>query len=133
MAKVKYIPCDIYKRGITVFIGSVQELKRWVQHEYKDESEKCFVNMIEHLPETSSSAASFNYNNMDGQGIVHIYKFPRTPKEIATLEHELLHATFHVLNFCNVLYDSESNNESFTYLLEHLTRCALEKEGYKNV
>ena len=133
MAKVKYIPCEIYKRGITVFIGSVQELKRWVQHEYKDESEKCFVNMIEHLHETSLYAASFYYNNMDGQRIVHIYKIPRTPKEIATLEHELLHATFHVLNFCNVLYDSESNNESFTYLLEHLTRCALEKEGYKNV
>ncbi len=133
MAKVKYIPCDIYKRGITVFIGSVQELKRWVQHEYKDESEKCFVNMIEHLPETSSSAASFNYNNMDGTGIVQIYKFPRTPKEIATLEHELLHATFHVLNFCHVEYCIDGSNEAFTYMLEHLTRWALEKEGYNEV
>ena len=34
MAKVKYIPCDIYKRDITVFLGSLDELKRWVKSEY---------------------------------------------------------------------------------------------------
>jgi hypothetical protein len=85
MAKVKYIPCDIYKRGISIFIGSLKEFKAWVKKEY------------------------------------------------VALAHELLHATFHVLNFCHVEYSYDGNNESFTYLLEHLTRWALEKDGYENV
>jgi hypothetical protein len=39
--------------------------------------------MIEHLPETSSSAASFNYNNTDGQGIVHKIQLKETQKSLA--------------------------------------------------
>lgn len=131
MAKVKYIPCDIYKRGISVFIGTLDEFKTWVKKEYTDKEEKDFVRMVLGLEECGM--ASFNYNNMDGQGVVLISNYPETPKEHAALEHELLHATFHVLNFCHVEYCIDGSNEAFTYMLEHLTRWALEKEGYNEV
>ena len=62
--------------------------------------------------------------------MVLIPKYPETPKERAALVHELLHATFHILNFCHVEYTYDGNNEHFTYLMEHLTRCALETEWY---
>ncbi len=133
MAKVKYIPCDIYKRGISIFIGSLKEFKAWVKREYTDGTDKGFAEMVEKLDEDNVGMASFNYNNQDGQGVVLIPKYPSNPKEYAALAHELLHATFHVLNFCHVEYSYDGNNESFTYLLEHLTRWALEKDGYENV
>ena len=132
MAEVKYIPCDIYKRGIWVFVGSLDELKSWVEKEFTYEDEKEFVDMVLGLKKRNEMA-SFNYDMLNGQGVVHIYKFPTDPKEYAALSHELLHATFHVLNFCNVEYAYDGNNEAFTYLLEHFMRNALEREGYKVV
>lgn len=34
MAKVKYIACDIYKRGIDVFIGTPQEFIKWCKNTF---------------------------------------------------------------------------------------------------
>ena len=39
MAKVKYIRCDIYKRGISVFIGSPEELRAWCQKTYNEDKD----------------------------------------------------------------------------------------------
>ena len=133
MAKVKYIPCDIYKRGISVFIGSLDEFKTWVENDYTAEEEKEFVDMVMGLKVEYCGMASFNYDNCNGQGVILIPRYPETPKEYAALVHELLHATFHVLNFCHVDYTIDGSNEAFTYLMEHLTRNTLELEGYKEI
>lgn len=132
MAKHKYISCDIYKRGIWVFIGSLDELKLWVKREFTYEDEKEFVDMILGLKQRNE-LASFNYDNNNGQGVVHIYEHPTTPKGYAALVHELLHATFYILNFCGVEYAYDGSNEAYTYLLEHLTRNALESKGYEEI
>ena len=133
MAKVKYIPCDIYKRGISVFIGNLDEFKAWVKKDYTDEEEQEFVDMVMGLKEENCGMASFNYDNCNGQGVILIPKYPDSPKERAALAHELLHATFHILNFCRVEYAYDGSNEPYTYLMEHLTRNALELEGYEDV
>lgn len=133
MAKVLYIPCDIYKRGISVFIGGLDDFKAWVKKEYTDDSEQEFVSMVMELNEGNVGMASFNYDNQNGQGVILVPKFPDTPKEYAALVHELLHATFHILNFCHVDYTIDGSNEAFTYLMEHLTRNALEKERYSEL
>jgi hypothetical protein len=132
-AKVKYIPIDIYKRYIYIFIGSLDEFKLWVKNTYIYDEEKDFVNMVLGLTEDSIGMASFNWDSAGGTGAVLIPKMPKTPKETAALIHELMHATFWVLDFCHVDYDPNGSNEAFTYLMEHLTRNALEKEGYKDV
>lgn len=130
MAKVKYIPCDIYKRGIEMFIGSPKELKEYCQKNYnEDEDDREFNYSLEHC---SYGLADFHYGN--GYGIVRIPKFPSTPEEIAYTTHELLHATMWILWYCGVEYNNDNiNNESYTYLLEHLVRNALEKKGYEDV
>jgi len=46
MAKVKYVRCDPYKRGIHVFIGSLEELKKWVATEYSYPGEEDFRNYV---------------------------------------------------------------------------------------
>ena len=132
-AEVKYIPIDIYKRCIYIFIGSLDEFKLWVKNTYTYDKEKEFVEMVLRLTENSIGMASFNWDSAGGTGVVLIPKMQKTPKETAALIHELMHATFWVLAFCHVDYDPNGSNEAFTYLMEHLTRNALEKEGYKDV
>ena len=132
-AKVKYIPIDIYKRYIYVFIGALDEFKSWVKATYTYDIEKQFVEMVLGLSEDSIGMASFNWDLKGGTGAVLIPKMPKTPKETAALIHELMHATFWVLDLCHVDYDHRGNNEAFTYLMEHLTRNALEEEGYNEV
>ena len=132
-AEVKYIPIDIYKRYIYIFIGSLDEFKSWVKTTYTYDIEKQFVEMVLGLTEDSIGMASFNWDSAGGTGAVLIPKMPKTPKETVALIHELMHATFWVLDLCHVDYDPRGNNEAFTYLMEHLTRNALEKEGYNEV
>ena len=132
-AEVKYIPIDIYKRCIYIFIGSLDEFKLWVKNTYTYDEEKQFVEMVLRLTKDSIGMASFNWDSAGGTGVVLIPKMPKTPKETAALIHELMHATFWVLDFCHVDYDPNGSNEAFTYLMEHLTRNALEKENYKDV
>ena len=134
MAEVKYIHCDIYKRGIHVFIGSLEELKEWVVKEYDASDEEDFRNFVLETKPMPKAMAQFFYSYSNGNGVALIPKFPKTPKEIASVSHELLHATFLILNYCYVEYNDEScGNEAFTYLHEHLLRNALEKEGYERV
>lgn len=130
MAKVKHIPCDIYKRGITVFIGSPKELILWSKKTYnEDEDDKEFNHSLEHC---SYGLADFHYGN--GYAIVRLPKFPKKPEEIAYMTHELLHATMWMLWYCGVGFDTSTiNNEAYTYLLEHLVRNTLELNGYEDV
>ena len=124
-SKFLRIDCDVYKRGIVVFVGRLSDMQAWVVENYPYDDEKEFVEMVVNLKDTGIVAASFSFNNVNGEGIVFLRKFPKSPKEVAELAHELLHATFHVMNFCRVEYTYDGSNEAFTYLFEHLMRNAL--------
>lgn len=131
MAKYKYVPVDIYKRGIHIFIGSRTELRRWANKYFEDDKE--YRDLIELINETEvkSEAAVFWYNKSTGDGIIEIPKFPYTSKEIAYCTHECLHATCNLLDFVGVEYVPNGSNESFTYLLEHFVYNLLNKDTYK--
>lgn len=126
MAKYKYIPCDIYKRGVNVFIGTPDEMQAWAKKRYTEDEYKDFLKELEEC--------SYGYADThlyDGSIIVRIPLFPKSPAEIAALEHELLHATFYLLSYSGIQYDASSPNEAFTYLLEWLTREVLTEENYE--
>lgn len=128
MAKHKYIPCDIYKRGITVFIGNKEEFIKYCEQTYnEDEEDEAFIYSIKTC---SYGYADFHFGN--GYGIVRIPDFPQKPIEIAATAHELLHATQWMLWYCGVEYENKNcTNEAYTYLHEHLVRNAFEEDGYK--
>lgn len=130
MAKAKYIPCDIYKRGITVFIGNPKELILYCKKTYnEDKDDEEFNYSLEHC---SYGLADFHYGN--GYAVVRLPKFPKKPEEIAYTTHELLHAAMWILWYCGVeISNSTINNEALTYLLEHLVRNTMESTGYEDV
>lgn len=132
MAQQKYIPIDVYKRCIHIFIGSLDEFKKWAKDYYTDEEDQDFLNCVLKT-EQGFAHARFFFNYKVGTGVVLTPIFPDNEIEIAALSHELLHATFFIANYCGLEYSYDGSNEHFTYLHEHLVRNALEKEGYKDV
>lgn len=135
MAQHKYIPCDIYKRGIHVFVGTVEEFGKWMTFYFnQDEDKKNFAQATQRWIDNGNYGdASFHCNSECGEGVILIPQFPKNPKQIAALSHECLHATFFVMDESGIEYFRDTNNEAFTYLLEHLMRNALEDWGYENV
>lgn len=131
MAIYKFIDCDIYKRYISVFIGSRNDFKKWVEDTYGNDKEyQDLVELVSQSPKRTE-LASFWYNNKTGDGIIELPKFPTTPKDIAAIAHECFHAACQILDYCHIDYYPEGNNESFAYLIEHLVFNVLHKNDYK--
>ena len=128
MAKQKYINCDIYKRGVSVFIGSYKEMLAWAKKEFTNPIYKDF---LESMEEAREGDADSHYDQ--GSCIVRIKSFPKTPEEISLLDHELLHATFYILDYSGVTFIHGDPNEAYTYLKEYLMCQALTPEGYEEV
>ena len=125
----QYIPCDIYKRGVTVFLGSYDELLKYVKEIYIDKDDDDDIEFYNRMKNLRGGAADFHAG--DGYIIVRLPKFPETPDEIADAEHELLHATFWMLDDCGV--QESSPYEEHTYLLSWLTLNALTKDKYEEI
>lgn len=130
MAKWKYIRSDTYRRGITIFIGNSEEYVDFLKNSsYKDDEE--LIERATNIRNRNALACCYNDNN-EGQSIIYLPFFPSTPARIACLGHEILHAVFHILDWCGVKY-SEESEEAFTYLYEFFLNRALTEKGYKDV
>lgn len=129
MAKYKIIPIDLYRRDITVFIGSHDEFKEWVTSYRVPSSLEQLVETIVYSDD--DSIASYWYNKNNGNGIIELPFHPKSPEEIATATHEALHATFHMADYVGIQYVVGGSNESFTYLLEYLTKNILDYNNYE--
>lgn len=135
MAQVKYIRCDIYKRGVHVVIGTHEQMmkyakKEWEESKYKDD----YKDFIESLKKDTGGYATTYFGA--GECLVLLPSFPNNPKDIAVAAHEMLHATDYILWFCGINRSETGNdfsNEAFSYLLEHLLKNTLEKQGYESI
>lgn len=135
----KYIHCDVYKHGVVVFIGNCDDLRKLVNKVYKDPQVRDLVMCVNKYCTdenyVSNNISARCYNSDSGQFIVHLpsFSFTYDPTEISNLSHELLHATFLMLDYIGIEYAYNGNNEAYTYLNEFLLREALTKKGYKKV
>lgn len=136
----QYIHCDVYKHGVSVFIGDCASLRKWAKKVYNEPNEKDLIQAIE-LSCTdenyfdNSVAARCYSSSSSGQFVVHLpsFSFSYNPEEISCLSHELLHATFLMLDFIGIEYKYDGNNEAYTYLHEYLLKHALLEKYYKKV
>ena len=140
MGKYKYIHCDPYKRGVSVFIGDCESLKKWARKFYNRPDEKDLIEQLEGYCNedryTNKDIAASTYSsNISGHQLVHLptFSFEYNPSEISNLTHELLHAALNILDYVDVEYRYGGTNEPYTYLLEFLLKQALTEKGYKNV
>lgn len=133
MAKYKLITVNIFKRGIMIYIGNHNTFVRFVKEYFKDDSS--YEDLVNFIRDSNydNPAASCWFNRNTGEAIIELKRFPKTPSEIAIATHECLHAVIHVLYFCGVDFVPDGNNETYTYLLEHLVKNLLENKDYINI
>lgn len=129
MGKYKYIRTNVYRRGIAIFIGSREELLDFTKKAYTNEE---LISQVKNDLNKDSSIGTCYIEDL-GQSLIWIPKFPRTVSQISALAHEVLHATFTLLDFVGVEYRYEGPNEPYTYLFEYFLTRALTEKGYKNV
>ena len=131
MAKIKYVDVDIYKTGVTIFVGTHKEFIKYTKNmaskydEYKD---------IVSLAEDRESAASFYWDAESRTLIVEVTSLKFNYSKLGEVVHELDHAAFYILDECGVYYGPEDGSkEAHTYLLELLVKGTFNKEGYEVV
>ena len=128
MAKYKDIKVDIFKRYVTVFIGSKQELYNYVvNYNYGVDLVKSVKDVIE------EDSPGMTFYNSSGISLIYIENEPTTPESISILGHEVLHAVFHLFGYVGVDFIDNSSNETFTYAFDYILKRALTKKGYKDV
>lgn len=129
MAKFKTITIDLYKRDITVFIGSHEDFKEWIASYNVPSSWEQLVETV--VQSDDRALASYWYNNNNGNGIIELPKHPETNNEIAVAAHECLHATMRALSYIGIsCYDNEPN-EPYTYMLEYILEKVLDYKDYE--
>lgn len=129
MAKYKCIRIELYKRDITVFIGSHEEFKEWIKTNDCTETWRDIINQI--LESDDNAEASYWRDAINGNGIIELHYHPKSPEEIAVAAHECLHATMRILSFIGIpCFDNEAN-EPYTYLLEYILEQVLDFNNYK--
>lgn len=130
MAKYKVIPIDVYKRDITVFIGTHDEFKEWVaSYNVPTNWEQLIESII--YSDDDNAAGSYWYNNKNGNGIIELPVHPQSKEDIGVAAHECLHCVMHILSYVNIPCIPNEANETYTYLLEHLLVKVLDYNDYK--
>ena len=126
MAKMKTIPCDIYRWNVQVFLGSHEEFRKYVHKKYREDKE-----LLDIVDNEAPGIGDF-YRSPD-MLMIRIGGFPTTPKEIGVASHEALHAAMDILKWAGVHFESSSIDETLTYLQEWILTNILTKKGYKKV
>lgn len=138
-SRYKYIYCDVWKCGVSVFIGNNTDLLKWAKKFYKEPEEQDMIQSIEQYGSgtdyKTKRVAGRIYYSESGQWVIHIpsFSFDYDPVAISNLSHELEHATYGILDFVGMQYRYGGNNEAYTYLHEFLLKNALREKGYKEV
>ena len=131
MAKFKIIHIYIYKRNITVFIGSHDEFKAWIA---TCDVPTSWEQLVEAVVESEdNSEASYWYNSNNGNGIIELKKHPETTEEICIAVHECLHCVMRILSYIGIPYVEYAANEAYTYLLEYILTNVLDYKNYELV
>ena len=131
MAKIKYVDVDIYKTGVTIFVGTHKE---FIKYTNDMASKYDYYKEIVSLAEDRESAASFYWDAESRTLIVEVTSLKFNYRTLGEVVHELDHAAFYILDECGVYYGPEDGSkEAHTYLLELLVRGTFNKEGYEVV
>ena len=139
-SKYKYIHCNPYKRGVSVFIGDCESLKKWARKFYNRPDERDLIEQLEEYCNENryiknNVCASTYESSVCGHQLIHLpkFSFKCDVTEISNLSHEVLHAVLAILDYVGVEYVRNGTHETYAYLHEYILKEALTEKGYKNV
>ena len=138
--KYKYIHCDPYKRGVSIFIGDCESLKKWARKFYNRPDEKDLLEQLnkycneERYNDTDVCASTYE-SSISGHQLIHLpeFSFKYDATEISNLGHEVFHAVTAILDYAGVDYVYKGTHEPQAYLYEYVLKEALIEKDYKKV
>ena len=134
MAKIKYVDVDIYKTGVTIFVGTHSEFIKYLKDMASKYDECKEIVPLAEDSRYNTSVASFYRDAESRTLIVEVTSLKFNYRTLGEVIHELDHAAFYILDECGVYYGPEDDGkEVHTYLLELLVRGTFNKEGYEVV
>lgn len=123
---MKRKPLDVFKINVPVYdvvlyvlVGDRGDANSWISRKYNLKEDSLNPRWDYQFTSVDFSIGSSDY-------IIFMKEFQCEGGEIATLAHEVLHATFRILDnagFC----PSTDSEEAYTYLLTHLLSAVLHK------
>lgn len=122
MAKVKHIECKMFESSVYIFIGKTVELKSYIENVIP-EKYRIILEDLEDLEESRYDGVTYYCGNIC---IIRVNNF----SDLSILIHELMHATYRILNIHDINLD-HSTNEVYAYMIGYLTKEALNKKDYE--
>lgn len=120
------VSVDIYPFDIWFFFGDVEiSFEKLKEYLTKKELKK-FKNFVS---EQDGNGGGF-YHTESKKSVIQLYNIPKNNLDICILNHEILHATFKILDNVGIYY-SYSSEEAFTYLFDYLCNKVYEKLNLK--
>lgn len=112
----------LFDFGVRFLVGDFDATAKYVAWFWEDEDAEAFANdsNIGYLPRGKC------FYRTGFVPIIWISKVPESPREYATLSHEIIHALFHLFDWANVPIDN-STEEVFAHAEAHLVNGFLKK------
>ena len=117
------IPTHIYPRGVMFSFG--QSNKELIKS----------MNRYKMTPITNIDLqdGDFGYfKDCSYNGLIRMPSIPFTPKEYSTLQHEICHFVFSILDYIGVQLEIHKSEEAYTYLIGYITEKVYDKINLLN-
>lgn len=119
--KTFLIHADPYPFDILFHYGSYKSLLKNIKN--YDISKKDFKSLEKDI---NAKAKSFCWKFNGGQHLVWSKEVPKTNVDISVMIHEIFHAVSDIMGDVGILHETKGSNEAFAYLLENITKQALD-------
>lgn len=132
--KLKYIPINIYRLTLTVFVGDFNEFYNFIKLETKGEENDYsdLLDILEKDKEYPMLCASTYWNSKTRTPIVYLPSLSTKPRDLNGACHELGHVTRIILDDIGVK-TTVDNDEAFQYLQGYLMEQVYTKDGYEEL
>ncbi len=116
----RIIPIELYNRDVMVHFGSRKELRRELGRIFGKDTAKDISGQF------ADADCGRTLLLQGGQIILFLPKPPASADDYATLQHEIFHAAFFVLDKAGIVL-CENCDEAYSYLIQFLTKRILEE------
>lgn len=122
MKKAFWINNGTYPDGVVCLVGlNKKECEKYINKHCGKLNIPLDTDDLSDLGELDGLNAKY-YRMDNGWSIVYIPEFKWTPRHISLMTHEMLHATYGVLNYFGIEEINEENEEAWAYQLTYYVR-----------
>lgn len=114
MKQEKTFPLELYRSGIKVFFGGLDDFKASAKRDRLDNA------VADECERKMENAQMVTLSLTNGDAVIYGKDVPRTIAEKAVLQHEIFHAASHLLRSVGIDHTADTE-EAYAYVIEDFT------------